>query len=113
MFMKTLKIVALMALPVFAAGSAMAASVTVVQQYPLKETQQKVDYSLTEMLKKQGFTDVGLHRAHGQITVSGVRKDEHLTLIYDAGNGQLTRVNGEPALLQTTIDDAMRGRDKS
>ncbi|CAM3140807.1 hypothetical protein SAMN04488021_11561 [Paracoccus aminovorans] len=113
MFMKPLKIAALIALPILGAGSAMAASVTVVQQYPLKESQQQVDHALTEQLTKQGFADVSLHRGDGQITVSGVRQDEQLTLIYDAAHGQLTQVNGEPALLQTTIDDAMKGHDAS
>lgn len=113
MFMKSLKIVALIALPFLGAGGAMAASVTVVQQYPMKQSQQWVDHSLTDQLKKQGFTDVSLSRADGQVTVSGVRQDEQLTLIYDAANGQLTQINGEPALLQTTIDDAMKGRDAS
>lgn len=113
MFMKSLRIAALIALPVFSAGAAMAASVTVVQQYPMKQSQQWVDHSLTEQLKKQGFTDVSLSRSDDQITVSGVRQDEQLTLIYDTGNGQLTQINGEPALLQTTIDDAMKGHDAS
>lgn len=112
MFMKSLKIATLAALPLLCAGGAMAATpVMVLRQYPLEQSQGKVDHVLTDQLSQQGFTDVSLHRGAGDITVSGMRQDEQLTLTYDAGKGQLIRVAGEPALLQMTVDDAMLGHD--
>lgn len=113
MFMKSLRIAAIAALPLLAAQGAMAASVTVMQQYPVKQSQAHVDQALTQQLKRQGFGDVSLSRAEDRITVSGVRQNEQLTLIYDAAKGQLIEVNGEPAMTQSMMHDAMLGRDAS
>lgn len=110
MFMNSLKVAVIAALPMLAAGSAMAGSLTVMQEYPVKQSQQVTDHALTDQLQKQGFQDVSLVRDGTQLKVSGMRQGEELTLIYDGAQGRLVQVSGHPGLMQQMLDDSHAGR---
>lgn len=109
MFMKSVKIAILAAVPMLAAGAGMADSVLLVREYPVKQEQAMTDHDLTDQLQRQGFQDVSLKRDGNQIQVSGMRKGEELILTYDGAHGRLVRVSGEPALLQQMLDDTHDG----
>ncbi|SMO56281.1 hypothetical protein [Paracoccus laeviglucosivorans] len=110
MFLKPLKIALVAALPLMSAGGAMAASVTVLKQYPTAQNEERADAALKEQLSRQGFTDVALNRTGDRIDVQGERQGEQITLRYDNASGRLLEVNGKPALLADTQKDAMSGR---
>ncbi|MFH5776112.1 hypothetical protein ACHFJ0_17860 [Paracoccus sp. NGMCC 1.201697] len=116
MFMNPLKIALIAALPLLAAGPAMAstsartATVSVIRDYSVKQPATATDHALTDQLQRQGFQDVGLMRDGNQIQVTGTRHGEELTLLYDGMHGRLTDVNGQPALMQQMQQDAQTGR---
>ncbi|MTH63842.1 hypothetical protein [Paracoccus shanxieyensis] len=109
MFSRSLKIACLAALPLLSAGAAMADSIAVLTQYPTARNEQTADDVFKAQLSGQGFQDVALNRTADRIDVRGDRNGEQIMLSYDSASGKLVEVNGKPALLADTEEQAMTG----